>query len=446
MKARDAANRQIGACSAEAAPGGIDPFDPLLHFVDGRNRPGEPFGPVIPRVKLQRPPAAGRGLPPRGPRIPKYFPNERRMALKPFPVEDWVRGEFSASAETCARPSTPARAGSRRTASPKVGGRALRPRNEVIHVRFQESASWFTPSGVAKKRRMLEAKGMPDMKGRRFITLSMDRQMFGDCPLTAYLAGKDHVRRFLEAGRLASLWKRGAWWAWKLEFQKDGWPHWHLIIDRTAKFSRRDFDTIKKIWGMGRTNCRRISKSKFGYQFKYAFKGVFQDDSDGSGLCVPKWFLDYYKPGTDEAKPESFGRCRFWQTSKGFYTGKRVPAPEAKEPETSIVPLPAREILEGRQRSLLVVSRDSAGKYQSSQRLRLGVDYQRFIRVHLWDAENGAGCTLSARSFALDPQTLKTKLIEKTDSWKLQQLLRDNRLTLKKALWFRAERRSLETC
>ena len=64
--------------------------------------------------------------------------------------------------------------------------------------------------------------------------------------------------------------------------------------------------------------------------------------------------------------------------------------------------------------------------------------------VRVWDAEHGAGCTLSARSFVMDPQTIR-KLIDKTDICKLQPLLETNHLTLKRALFLRRSRISLET-
>jgi len=341
------------------------------------------------------------------------------------------------------RPSVPARPGRRRPAKSRADGRDHFS-GDAVHVRFQDSASWLTPSGVAKKRKMLERLGLPDMQGRRFITLSLDPKRFGDCPLTGYLEAKDKLRRFLEAGRIAGLWDRGCWWAWKLEFQRNGWAHWHLILDRTKKFSRDDMRKLDDIWGLGRTNCRRISKSDFGYQFKYAFKGVFQEDADGSGLCVPQWFLDYYESSKNGNKPRSFARVRFWQTSKGFYDSARAVKTERKQQQTCILPRPVADVLRDSQRALLVVSRHRSGRYRSSKRLHLGVSYEQFIRVHLWDAENGAGCTLSARSFVLDPETIK-KLIDKTDLCKLQPLLLHNRLTLKRALFLRRHQISLET-
>jgi len=388
------------------------------------------------------PPSRGRRYRLQPPAAPvRYLPSDNdapRLARDGSGVKYEIR-DFP-------RTSAPDRAGLRQTGSLRVGvrGASPRPRREAIHLRFQDGASWLTPSGVAKKRKMLEGKGLPDFKGRRFVTLTLDRAQFGDCPLTGYLAGKEKMRRFLDAGREAGLWKKDAYWAWKLEFQKDGWAHWHIIIDRTAKFSLEQMRTIDRIWGLGRTNCRRISKSAFGYQFKYAFKGVFQDDGEDSGLCVPQWFLEYYKPGGTD-RPKSFQRVRFWQTSKGFYTGVKPVEREKTTPQSSYLPRPVAEDLDDRVHSVLVIARNSAGKYQLSSRLRLGVSIKHFIRVHLWDAENGYGCTLSSRSYAMDPQTV-SKLIHQTEKWKLQQLHQANKLTLRKAQAFRRQHKSLETC
>lgn len=362
-------------------------------------------------------------------------------------------------AVTTSRPPLPDRTGLRQPARLRGGGRD-RVHGSAVHVRFQDTPSWLTPWGVAKKRKALERLGLPDFKGRRFITLSLDPKMFGDCPLTGYLEGKEKLRRFLEAGRVAGLWERDAWWAWKLEFQANGWAHWHLIVDRVRKFTVPELFKIAEIWSLGRCNCRRISKSRFGYQFKYAFKGVYQDGDRDSGLCVPQWFLDYAgtktvlvrwtdENGNDckswEEKPETFSRARFWQTSKGFYTGKGRKAPSVKKPDSSIVPRPVRDALHDGERTAVVVARDEFARFVCSARLRLNCDFQQFIRVHLWDAENGFGCTLSARSYCLDPQTIN-KLLEERDKWKLQTILRENRMTLRLAQSLRLQRKAMERC
>ncbi len=338
-----------------------------------------------------------------------------------------------------------ARAGLRQTASLRRNS-SSRCAGSTLHVRFQDSPNWLTPSGVYKKRRIIERLGMPDVKGRRFITLTLDPDQFGGCPISGYEEGKAQLRRFLEAGRLSGLWARSAYWCWKLEFQKNGWAHWHLIIDRTAKFKSDELSKVASLWSLGRVNVRRISVSKFGYQFKYAFKGVFQDDNQDDGLCVPQWFLDHYKPPLDGKKASSYARVRFWQTSKGFYTGKPVRHSTIKPQVSSIIPRTVRAILEERSSSILLIARDRLGRYCKSVRVRLAVDFQGFARFHSWDSDNGAATTLSFRSFMCDPQTIKNKLLEKYEIWKLNQILEINKMSLHLALKFRTLRQTLETC
>lgn len=320
-----------------------------------------------------------------------------------------------------------------------------------IHLRFQDGPNWHSPRGVYKKRRIIEKKGLPDFKGRRFITLTLDPDLFGGCPESAYLAGKEHMRRFLEAGRVHGLWLRQAWWAWKLEFQQSGWAHWHLILDRKNKFSYGQLRKMHEIWGLGRTNVRRISKTAFGYQFKYAFKGVFQEGGD-SEFCLPAWFMNYYVPGTPETadspavKAKSFHRCRFWQTSSNFYTDSTpVPVREKKEPTRSLLPRPVSQVIEDSSTAVLVIARDRSGRYRRSCRVHLGVSFRQFVRVHQWGAEHGAGCTLSARSFVIDPHDL-TKVINKTELCLTSPLLKENQLTVRRALQLRSQFKSLETC
>ena len=352
------------------------------------------------------------------------------------------RQEFLARTVCSSQSVNPGRFG---CSAPRTGEqRPISKPSRGLHVRMQESPNWFTPSGVAQKRRMLEAKGMPSMKGWRFITLTLNPELFEWDPLLGYETGRDQIRRFLEAGRLEGLWPRACLWAWKMEFQSNGWAHWHIPLARKNKFTKAEMQKITDIWRLGRTNVRRITSGIFGYHFKYVFKGVFQDDDTESGLCVPRWFLDHYKPSENGNKPSSFSRVRFWQTSKGFYTNI-LPAAEPKEPQSSIVPRSVSDQLEAASRAVVIISRRSDGKYIKSRTVSLGVSMEKFIREHLWDTENGVGCTLSAWSYIMDPLTIN-KLITKEDKWKLQPLHQSNRLTMRVAQQLRRDKNSLQNC
>jgi hypothetical protein len=310
-------------------------------------------------------------------------------------------------------------------------------------VREHVGANWFTPQGVHAKLKLLEAKGLPDFGGWRFITLSCDPKFFGGDPLLAYLAGREHMRRFMDRCREAGLWAADAKWCWKLEFQKNGWAHWHLLVDRKKKFTHAEFRKIEDVWGFGRTNVRRIAKSKkFGYLFKYVFKGVYQEGDD-SGFSVPAWFLDHFEPSKGGEKPKSFARVRFWQTCKDFYTGLSK-VYETGEPQSSIVPRPVRAVVEDRAVSFVVVARDAAGTYEKSSLVRLGMPRREFVRSHVWDVDNGAALVLSASSFIMAPGTLCRALTER-DKWQISKTLEVNRLTLEKANQIRHSRKDLRT-
>jgi len=332
----------------------------------------------------------------------------------------------------------------------------------VLHVRFQDSPSWFHPQGVWRKRRAIESKGIPELKGRRFITLTVDPEKFGYCPVKAYEAGKDRLRRFLEAGRTSGLWERGAWWCWKLEFQKNGLAHWHLMIDRTKRFSHYEMERLSEIWGLGRTNCRRIATGNFGYHFKYVFKGVYQESDDGEmeTHAVPQWFREYQTTRrvtvkwkdldgqshmSVEDKPSTFARVRFWQTSRNFYTGPREQTPNPQEPKSSYVPRTVARVIHGQNNSVVIVARKFSGKYIKSKRFTLTVDRKEFIRHHLWAVDNGHACSLAYGSFVTDARVLN-QTTNQSDKCHLSQLHQQNRMTLRQARRLRQQRKSLLLC
>ncbi len=334
-------------------------------------------------------------------------------------------------------------------------------RSRLVHVREYNPPTWLTKAGVAKKRKAIERKGLPSFRGWRFITLTLDRELFEWCPLAGYLEAKDRMRRFLHACRKAGLWAEDAKWAWKMEFHSDGWPHWHLLVGRTRKFSGTEMATLGRLWGLGRTNCERVRVDDFLYSFKYAFKTAFQAE-DGESDCganvAPAWFLDYLGSKTvtvkwkDEngverseraVKPASFGRVRFWQTSKGFYV---TPGPEpkpAKEQKTWQVPCPVRVSADRLASTVQVVARDSGGTYVASSVLRLSCYSGEFWNLVGWHTLHGAAVGLGVNSYAIPTFVLTSKLHNQCH---LEQLLQKNRFSHLAAERLQREGRSLRTC
>lgn len=153
-------------------------------------------------------------------------------------------------------------------------------------------ACWWHPQGIRKMVKRLESRGFPWLKGWLFFTLTVDPKRF-DSETDAFEAGKDRLRRVIYELR-----KRGyeiRRHAFKLELQKNGYPHWHMLVDT------RDFiseDLVTELWGLGFADVKRIKPKKWRYLFKYVVKG---------GGEIPAWVLAYPK------------RIRVFQTSPGFF-------------------------------------------------------------------------------------------------------------------------------
>lgn len=334
-------------------------------------------------------------------------------------------------------------------------------RSRLVHVREYTPPTWLTAPGVAKKRKAIERKGLPSFRNWRFITLTLDQDLFEDCPLSGYLHAKDHMRRFLFACRKAGLWAEDAKWAWKMEFQENGWPHWHLLVGRTRKFSVEELATIGRLWGLGRTNVERVRVDEFLYSFKYAFKTAFQatDDDDYSGANVaPGWFLDFLGSKTvtvrwkDEdgnehsersSKPSSFSRVRFWQTSKGFYTKPDPERETERKPQTRWqVPCPVRVAADRLTSTVQVVARDSGGTYLASSVINLSCRSGDFWNLVGWHTVHGAAVGLAVNSYAIPTHVITSKT---HNSCQLQQLLQRNRFSHLAAERLQREGQTLRT-
>lgn len=158
-----------------------------------------------------------------------------------------------------------------------------------------QPANFITPIGAYKKRKEIESKGLQSFKNARFITLTLDRHIFGD-PETGYEFGKRHLRQFMyELRKSLGVTEDQCPHAWKLEFHSDGWPHWHIIF---LYRKRLPFSLVDAAWRQGRTETQRVTKSDLDYMFKYVTKG---------GELLPHYILEKKQ-------------VRFWQTSKHFHT------------------------------------------------------------------------------------------------------------------------------
>jgi len=335
-----------------------------------------------------------------------------------------------------------------------------------IHVRAYNPPNWFTTSGVLKNRKRIEARGLPSFTDWRFITLTLDREQFSD-PLEGYLKAKDFLRKFMHAARAAKLWNSDTKWCWKLEFQKDGWPHWHLLVGRKRMFSEAQLEKIRHLWSIGRTNVERVEGDEFLYSFKYAFKPVIvrEDDEwmfeDDNEVTAPSWFLDYIgvesvrvevkDPVTGDVvdsficeKPKTFARARFWQTSEGFYTGKTRPREvKDKEQQSWSVPLPVRIHEEKSRTKVQIVSRKRSGRYLKSATLALTVCASALWNIASWYAIEQKSVFLGINS-AVIPHHIISRHTKETH--KLEPLLWQNKLTVQRAVRLQQRGETLRNC
>ncbi len=165
------------------------------------------------------------------------------------------------------------------------------PDGEPISVERFENANWFTDYGAHLKVKDIRKKGLPTFRDARFITLTTDPDRYPD-PQRAYELGKRHLPQFVYL--LSQFLGKKIPYCWKLEFHKNGFAHWHIVLIHREFIP---FEIINKCWAKGRTDIKRVRNNDWEYLFKYV----------GKAVDLPDWVLDYEQ-------------IRFFQASRGFYT------------------------------------------------------------------------------------------------------------------------------
>jgi hypothetical protein len=153
---------------------------------------------------------------------------------------------------------------------------------DFIEVVPQVPANWYTNEGAKKKFHLLEKKGLPSFYNWRFLTLTIDKDKFKSNQ-SAYEYVKPRLRYFIRDLK-KFLGVSDLQYLWKLEFQENGNPHWHMIINYQKPIC---ITTLFNIWGFGYIDIQRIKCKKIPYAFKYITKSI-------EGL--PEWFLQYNRP------------------------------------------------------------------------------------------------------------------------------------------------------
>ena len=153
---------------------------------------------------------------------------------------------------------------------------------DEVEVRPQVAENWFTEKGAQKKLNRLKNKGLPSLYNWRFLTLTVDPLKFENSE-SAYFHIKERMRYFIRS--LKQTFEIDSLnYVWKLEFQKNGFPHWHMLLDYKQPLC---VQTIYNLWGYGGVKIIRCKDKHLPYTFKYIAKEASE---------LPSWFLKQNRP------------------------------------------------------------------------------------------------------------------------------------------------------
>lgn len=177
-----------------------------------------------------------------------------------------------------------------------------------------------------------------------FLTLTYDRTKYAD-PVDLYrrCAEEQHVPLFLRKIERFLGEKFKGRWLCKLEFQKEGWVHWHILLLGVRKIPHA---ALKRLWTHGHTWVSRLDKRNVRYICKYAVK------SDE----VPAWLY--------AERPRS---VKIIRVSPGFWGQPARPRKREPDPNESMpMQLPAYEPIGDRINHTedRIVARDERGSYR----------------------------------------------------------------------------------
>lgn len=154
--------------------------------------------------------------------------------------------------------------------------------------------NWYTEQGAKKKMFALEKKGLPDFNNWRFLTLTVDQLKFQSSK-SAYEYIKPRMRFFIRSLK-QFINEPDLQYCWKLEFQENGFPHWHMLINYKKPIC---VQKIFNLWDYGYVKIEQVKTKKLPYTFKYICK-------DTKGL--PSWFKKLSRPRVFQSSG-LFSRC-----------------------------------------------------------------------------------------------------------------------------------------
>ena len=198
--------------------------------------------------------------------------------------------------------------------------------------------SWFCPKcakrmGYALRRRVVEV--VNTFQAVAMISLTVDRTLFRNAQEAyEWVRGKHGIGLLIKNLRRKG-WLDSARYIWFIEFQKAGWPHWHILVD--AKYVPAAL--VYELWGKlrpagieqvpGRPPFGKVdvSAGKFlngAHAANYGTKYVIKEPREG----WPDWVWEFE------------GRVAHYGVSRGFWgtAGRRC---ATAGPEVVAVPHPA---------------------------------------------------------------------------------------------------------
>lgn len=142
----------------------------------------------------------------------------------------------------------------------------------MLHFKVRSTRSWLHHKFGKHLAGQLGQRLVDRCHGERglFLTLTYARDDYDD-PRDLYHRSRDerHVRRFM--ARLAKFLGQSLTGRWlcKLEFQRGGWIHWHVLI---LGIDRIEHAALTEIWGHGFTFISKATPGRIRYLCKYISK------------------------------------------------------------------------------------------------------------------------------------------------------------------------------
>ena len=218
-------------------------------------------------------------------------------------------------------------------------------------------ASWFHARGIFKVLRQLLPR-LPDVSRKLFLTFTVNPALY-ECPHVAFEHARDKLRRIFHRLRKGVEWEGKTYridapYCVKVEFHRSGWAHFHVIF-LTNRFLPGAL--LNHLWGVGRTNVRRITNPHFHYLLKYVTKGG----------QLPEWILGRK-------------RLRVFQASRGFLRppDKAASSVEKKGPRLKRRSTVLGERLEQWQKSALLRQATHCTRIILSEPFQLLLDHYSF--------------------------------------------------------------------